>query len=89
MDLFFNEEGKRAADERKKRFLSRFLHKTKKEKREMRRSEKTLKCSSSAELFFNKKNDEHEFQDEQQVLQFLLRPSFWVVRTITTKTRFY
>ena len=66
MDLFFNEEGKRAADERKKRCLSRFLHKTKKEKRERDEEEARDASSSSSagELFFTENDEKHEFQDE-------------------------
>lgn len=95
MDLFFNEEGKRAADERKERVLMAFaLHKTKKRKRERERDEEARDASSSSSakgLFFTENDDEkREFQDfERQVLQFLPRSSFWVVvRTSTTKTRF-
>ena len=66
MDLFFNEEGKRAENERKKRFLSRFLHKTKKEKRERDEEEARDASSSSSAggLFFTKNDEKHEFQDE-------------------------
>ena len=94
MDLFFNEEGKRAENERKKRFLLAFASENKKGK-ERERDEEARDASSSSSaggLFFTK-NDEkkHEFQDfeREQVLQFLPRSSFWVVvRTSATKTRF-
>ena len=96
MDLFFNEEGKRAENERKKRFLLAFASENKKGKERERDEEEARDASSSSSsaggLFFTK-NDEkkHEFQDfeREQVLQFLPRSSFWVVvRTSATKTRF-
>ena len=92
-DLFFNKQGKRAADERKKRVLCVCFRKQKrKREREMRRRRETLRLLSSAGgLFFTENDEKHEFQDfeREQVLQFLPRSSFWVVvRTSATKTRF-
>ena len=92
-DLFFNEEGKRAAG-KKKKISAWLLQKTKKEKRERDEEEaRDASSSSSAGGLFFTENDEkkHEFQDfeREQVLQFLPRSSFWVVvRTSATKTRF-
>ena len=65
VDLFFNEEGKRAENERKKRFLHGCFRKQKKEKRERDEEEARDASSSSSAggLFFTENDEKHEFQD--------------------------